>query len=158
MPPVDNAGLFQTPLVIQPGTQALQYDVTFNPSEEKNYFDSIVFISDAHSGIKTTYLTGKGIKGVYVPENNNTGIDFVIDVFPDPVSNLALIKIMQDAQRQYKLRIINSNGECLEEFPGIFSLENEEMVFHTGSLPNGVYFIQLIYSEGLITKKFVIAK
>ncbi|MBI5323730.1 MAG: T9SS type A sorting domain-containing protein [Ignavibacteriae bacterium] len=131
------------PLVIEPG-QINTFEAMFLPAEEKDYFDSVVFISDANADSDPIVsLTGKGIKKIGV--NDNEIANNKLFVYHNPADNKLIIQQKNDCNSNYEIINILGINVLIGELSGEFTTIN------TSQLPDGLYFLKI----GNEVRKFV---
>ncbi|MFZ2899114.1 MAG: Omp28-related outer membrane protein [Saprospiraceae bacterium] len=79
-----------------------------------------------------------------------------VDIFPNPVSDFASVKINLEAASQVTVRVINMAGA--EVAFRDYGVQSGELVFpiDVRNLPSGLYQVQLTMNDGQITKKVVV--
>lgn len=81
-----------------------------------------------------------------------------LSVFPNPANQVVKIKMKFNALSEYSLRIVNSTGKVC------YTSTNQTKVFANSeeipceNLNSGLYFIQVISKQGILSSKFIIAK
>ncbi|MFH1051706.1 MAG: Ig-like domain-containing protein [bacterium] len=79
----------------------------------------------------------------------------VFKVLSCPAKEMCIItinKYIKSINGEYKFKIFNINGICIEEL----NSNNHQFVWNTKSLPDGIYFVQLVGKNVLKTQKFVL--
>jgi uncharacterized protein (DUF2141 family) len=80
--------------------------------------------------------------------------DFEIAIAPNPVSDKMMITSETDIPASV-IKVFNAQGQLVLE-KNINALnENETVEMETGALAKGIYLLQVISEEGMVTKRFV---
>lgn len=87
-------------------------------------------------------------KSNIVNTNNNTNLNNLVSVYPNPCNDIVNINI-DDRIRIEKLSIYNNLGIINSEF------KITKKCFHIGKLPSGVYTIKIETNKGIISKKII---
>ena len=88
----------------------------------------------------------------YCKESTFLNGELIVDIFPNPASNVITAKIMNVAEGVNNLSLFNTQGKKLKEFKS----ESNLFTLPIDDLSKGVYFIDIIDSEGKIAHKKVI--
>lgn len=84
-------------------------------------------------------------------------VEFFIKIYPNPVSDLALIEYRTNRKERVKIYLIDLSGKnislLLNEVrePGLYYLD-----FERNNLPGGIYFLKMITAQGIQTRKMLI--
>jgi hypothetical protein len=74
-----------------------------------------------------------------------------LNLYPNPASTLVKLNIEDDSSNKVtRLVIYNSNAQI------VYSSHSFKEIIQIGSLPKGIYFVQLNFEKDQITKKFII--
>ena len=135
---------------------------TFNAytSSNGNYFQHNQ-LQIASNTVNIT-IPGFGVSTLYAEENlplsiggvtNEELIDF--NVYPNPASTELFINVMSNGlQSGFQLELINSLGQVV----GLFDSPQDQLLFNTADLPNGLYTIVLKNKyQQISSKKILIA-
>ena len=76
-----------------------------------------------------------------------------IKVFPNPITNTAIIQLNNPNNEIFKFRLINMQGEVIKE---INNISGNEITFHKNEIPHGFYLIELISEKGEVYRIKVI--
>ncbi|MCK4700356.1 MAG: T9SS type A sorting domain-containing protein, partial [Bacteroidales bacterium] len=76
-----------------------------------------------------------------------------IKVFPNPITNTAIIQLNNSNNEIFRFRLINMQGEVIKE---INNISGNEITFHKNELPHGFYLIELISENGEVYRIKVI--
>ncbi|MBI5324232.1 MAG: T9SS type A sorting domain-containing protein [Ignavibacteriae bacterium] len=136
------------PLVIGPG-QIFTFEAMFQPVEEKEYIDSIVFVNDASETDPTTILTGKGVIKVGVDEKDFTSSG--LSIYPNPADYKLIVRIDNSVQFPV-IRIFDVYGNCVIE--KISNYEGNGIVLNVSDLSIGVYYLVLISNQSTLKSRF----
>ncbi len=125
---------------------------------EKAGLNTIPYLADftttSTSNINTNiYIATSNIYS-YIPETINNKID-IISVFPNPISENAIVQINTQKQTQLIISIENIEGKILltQKF---VSQGNEKYFLPFSNLPNGIYFIKIKSENSSILVKKII--
>ncbi len=139
------------PLVLLPN-QSYTFEVMFEPKDEKQYNDSIGFISDASQTDPICYLSGKGIlkTGVNEIEDNTFGFK----IYPNPADDIIDLSFNNPSDENLIIRIFDTFGNrIIEEVIKPFD-SGLKRTFKTSELTSGVYYMQIITSHGIKSGSF----
>ncbi len=140
------------PLVLAPG-QFFTFEAAFEPTQEKDYIDSAVFVSDAAETDPTTILSGKGIVRTGVPDDNpNTNYPAI---YPNPADDRLVVKF-DKLLSVFNVKIFNIYGNNVEEK----TVENGRtgLTLDVSKLSNGVYFMLINSMNGTLKSSFSILR
>jgi hypothetical protein len=141
---------------LKPG-EVKTFNVVFYPDEEKNYPDSIVFISNT---IKDESLNnGNPIDSVAVLNGNGVILDVVeeneiknINVIPNPANDKLFIHSDTYINDIVIYDIYGREQRCEIDFNG------NERIINTSILPSGIYLLRMLSNNDVIVRKFVIQR
>jgi hypothetical protein len=141
------------PLRLNPGAKR-SFMVIFQPDMEKNYTDSIVFISNTGlvDGIMDMLclLTGRGNDPTAVLEI----IDNNINIFPNPTKDILNIENLPD--NCTKITIIDESGKSVREIDLKNADANQKI--STKDLSQGLYILRINLGNKIIDKKVIIER
>ncbi|TAL67607.1 MAG: T9SS type A sorting domain-containing protein [Bacteroidetes bacterium] len=141
------------PIIIKPN-QIFTFEAMFQPTEVRDYIDSVVFISDANSETDpTAVLTGKGLeaKGVNDAELENN----MLSVFPNPADNKLVIRA-DNSIRPASVKIFDAYGNEISE--RTFEYGNPSMLLDVSGLSNGIYYMVLNSGKGFFKSSFIVIR
>jgi hypothetical protein len=84
--------------------------------------------------------------------------DMNLDLFPNPSKGTFTLKFDNDKQQLIDLRITGMNGQLLYQEKSDYSSGRQQKVFNLEQLSSGVYYLQLVSEDSLITRKLIINK
>jgi hypothetical protein len=89
--------------------------------------------------------------------NQNFTKDNSVKVYPNPASNVAFISLGLTNPTDVTLTVMNASGQVIDYLP-IGNIPSGEQTFQldTKSYTNGVYFVTISTTEGVVTKKLII--
>ncbi|MCF8234892.1 MAG: carboxypeptidase regulatory-like domain-containing protein [Bacteroidales bacterium] len=120
------------------------------------YFDEITMGGDYAYYVTAVYDQCEGISDtVYIM--STVGVDEIfsensISVYPNPAQDLLNVESTFDIN---KVTVMNYVGQAIEN---IKVAEDNVVMINTSNFDEGAYFIKVETNEGVITKKFVIAR
>lgn len=80
-----------------------------------------------------------------------------LDVFPNPLSNNATIQYVIGKTSAIQLELLDVQGKIVQElFSGIVDAGTYQASLQRNQLASGVYLLQMISEDGIVTKKVVI--
>lgn len=118
----------------------IKIDITTTSAPSSHIFQAIVQELQAFSEDCSTVGIGEEIK----PES--------INIFPIPASDELNIQLSSNDSSPIEIKIFDVNGRLM--FSEVSSLS--KVTLNTEFLTNGLYFLQIIDSKDIITKKFLI--
>ncbi|MEN8225325.1 MAG: T9SS type A sorting domain-containing protein [Bacteroidota bacterium] len=104
------------------------------------------------------------VRGTDFSTDDDTGIEEVIantevKIYPNPFSNYTNIAINTVEVSHIKVNMYNILGELVYESDEGVHAAGEQLIKVNGEgLPNGIYFVQLLVNEQVITKRVTIAQ
>lgn len=78
-----------------------------------------------------------------------------VKVFPNPVSSELWVELQPQSFGSLQWRVLNLNGQMVQAGQEELSGTEHRFSIRTTDLPAGVYALQLISEDGMVTKKFV---
>ncbi|HUM64577.1 MAG TPA: T9SS type A sorting domain-containing protein, partial [Chitinophagaceae bacterium] len=82
-----------------------------------------------------------------------------VQIFPNPVNDQLQVAVRSAGIQKVQVRIVAANGLTLRSYTERLMPGYNVLTYHeTRSLPNGIYYLQLILGEQLVTRKFSILK
>ena len=82
-----------------------------------------------------------------------------INIYPNPVSNLASISYTLKEESQVSINVYNLTGSLVIDFPTHKQNTGDQMVqLNTSDLEEGLYFVKLQINNQVITKKITVLK
>jgi len=106
--------------------------------------------------------------GTLTPNCNNSGSrlmqnpssdDFLLTIFPNPISNATSISFFLVHSEKIALRIFDMNGRLVTTLADkIFEAGENEMMWDATDVNGGIYFLQFQTEENLQTKKLIVTK
>ncbi len=139
-----NTGLFLGPRILYLGFRKILPNDTLygwfllrmNPTIQNSYGSNFEILSFAYE---------KNMVGIKENKMNRP----IVKVYPNPVANKLLIETNQDINEIYLYSV---------EGRKITSLNAKEKEFDVSSISEGVYFLQIKFTEGVLNKKIVIQR
>ncbi|MFH1050634.1 MAG: T9SS type A sorting domain-containing protein, partial [bacterium] len=139
------------PLVLQPG-QSITFDVEFVATKSGKNEATLTTKSDAEFEV-TSNLIG------YDTETNVEDLQSnEIRIYPNPTSEYIEIKLSEsfELSESYQIKILDVLGN--EKINYELLITNYELVVDVADLPEGIYVIQLILQNKIITNKFCVVR
>ena len=112
-------------------------------------------LTSANINTDDIFIVKLGGNTVSISENN---LDNVINVFPNPTRGVFQMQIGNGQSaigKEYKIEIYNVLGEIVLDLP--ITLSTNQPI-NLSSQPDGVYFLQLKTTDGIVTKKVMVMK
>ena len=126
-------------------------EVTFSPTEVKNYSGTIAVNSDAKSGSITLDVTGKGILVTGLePEAVFPGLS----VFPNPAKDVLHIKLPNQT-KPVDIQLFDANGKPVYESK---SAVGSQLSLDVSGYKSGVYVLVLESGSKVVKRKIVISQ
>ena len=89
---------------------------------------------------------------INISRSSNTGIEEFeaeeLTLYPNPAIDKLYLTIAKDVAIK-EIEFVNAQGQLLRTYPG------SQREFQVGDLPSGLYFMRIVTSEGVVTKKWV---
>lgn len=83
--------------------------------------------------------------------------NFVAEVYPNPASNVAFISLGLTNPTNVTLTVMNASGQVIDFLPvGNIPSGDQTFQLDTKTYANGVYFVTISTTEGVVTKKLII--
>jgi hypothetical protein len=90
-------------------------------------------------------------------ENYENNSDFNVDVFPNPASGIANIRVMTSSAGYLALELYSMTGVKLDElFNAYISAGITEASFNASLYPKGIYLLQMRNGQQIETRKILI--
>jgi len=140
------------PLILGPG-QYYTIEATFEPTQEKDYIDSAVFVSDAMGTDPATILAGKGVIKVGVEDNDEN--NHYLSIYPNPADGQLVVRY-DKLFSAFNIRIYDIYGNSVEE--KTFENGRTSLILDVSGLSNGVYFLLLNSMNGTVKSSFSIMR
>jgi hypothetical protein len=106
------------------------------------------------------YLEFFGIDGVWVGVDEISLADNLINIFPNPVTNVAKIHVSVVETGNLNISVYNSTGQKISRLADHQSVDAGEHVFEfdASALPGGIYYCVLSSGDQKVSKKIVVIK
>lgn len=134
-PEADNYELNSSSPAINSGINLSSYDITFDFKNNSRINQGTSFDIGAYEFLENTMST-----------ENNFGF-VVVKIYPNPTKNKITIKLKEGNALQL-VKIYNNYG--------VMIMKSKESTVNISTLPSGIYFLQVITSQGKGVKKIII--
>ena len=114
------------------------------------------YVTPYFSGETGTYLLDMIISRTATTSIENINLVNSITIYPNPANDFITIDLNECAYKVNSFTIINAQGQQLATFNIAEDEKNFQCSLHGYS--NGIYFIQLHSTKGILTKKIVISR
>ena len=125
-------------------------NVSFKPTEAKDYTARITVTSDAGSGINTLTVSGKGVLVTGIEPNPGF---YGFTVFPNPAADVLRIKF-PDPSSPLAIQLTNVNGQVVYERKAV---TGDKLSLDVSGYKSGVYVL-VLESGGKVTKRKVVIR
>lgn len=97
-------------------------------------------------------------RGLLANEQNDGGL-FTLAISPGAVFGSSTIYFFLEKSKKVSLRIFDVNGKLVSNLANKnFKAGKNELVWNTGEVNAGVYYLQFLSTENLLTKKLIVTK
>jgi len=146
------------PILNHDYTQTYSYTV---PSTVKSGDLSVIafvsYFDPAYKKLRILNVQEKHDIASTVPEEQNQSLKELL-IYPIPAENFAVIKFFMKEQSSLKLQLINTLGQAVKEFNGIYSIGEQYITLDIADLKPDIYFLQLSVAGEIIEGKPLIIK
>ena len=134
------------PLVIEPN-ESYSFYVSFWPTEEVSYKDSIVFINESGAVNSSDCVAELSGRGIIVGNAENLKNEDEINIFPNPTDEFIIISFNEDIQKPFCIKLFDPfgivvyvNRDIIKSASGVTP---GTVTIRTSEFASGMYFLQI---------------
>ncbi|MCZ8216279.1 MAG: choice-of-anchor D domain-containing protein, partial [Cyclobacteriaceae bacterium] len=128
---------------------SITVQITFAPSELKDYEGSVVISSNAVSGSNSLALSGTGVTITGFNEPGQSSGD--LDVYPNPGTGVYLVK--SKMTRDKSIAIMDMSGRA--QYRILKSIDEQHHQLDIVDLPQGIYYLKIEEKGSVAVKRIV---